>query len=62
MLASLGFIVQATGYHFPGMLGKDVSFESLAPLNPIDQWDHVPVEGNVSVVSAWRQHPLPIVK
>ena len=45
MLASTGFLVQAAGIHFPGMLSRDISFESLSPLNPIDQWAEVPMEG-----------------
>ena len=45
MLASAGFIVQAAGFHFPGMLSKDISFESLSGLNPIDQWAQVPDAG-----------------
>ena len=36
MLATTGYIVQAAGIHFPGMLSKDVSFESLSTLKPLD--------------------------
>jgi len=45
MLASTGFLVQAAGIHFPGMLSRDISFESLAGLNPVEQWQMVPDEG-----------------
>ena len=34
MLATTGYIVQASGWHFPGMLSKDVSFESLSTMKP----------------------------
>lgn len=40
MLASTGFIVQAAGMHFPGMLSQDISFESLVwtqPHRPVGQ-------------------------
>jgi hypothetical protein len=29
MLATAGYLFQAGGFHFPGMLSKDISFESL---------------------------------
>jgi hypothetical protein len=45
MLASTGFLVQAAGIHFPGMLSKDISFASLSGLNPIEQWEQVPDAG-----------------
>jgi hypothetical protein len=45
MLATTGFLVQAAGIHFPGMLSKDVSFESLSSMNPIEQWANVPDAG-----------------
>jgi len=45
MLATTGYLVQAAGIHFPGMLSSDVSFESLSGLNPLDQWDAVPEAG-----------------
>jgi hypothetical protein len=45
MLATTGFLVQAAGIHFPGMLSKDVSFESLSGMNPIEQWANVPDAG-----------------
>lgn len=47
MLATTGYIVQASGYHFPGMLSKDVSFESLSTMKPFDAWDAMPEEGKL---------------
>lgn len=45
MLATTGYLVQAAGVHFPGMLSKDVSFESLSTMKPFDAWDAVPDAG-----------------
>jgi hypothetical protein len=45
MLATTGYLVQAAGIHFPGMLSKDVSFESLSTMKPLDAWDAVPAAG-----------------
>lgn len=45
MVAVTGYLVQAAGIHFPGMLSSDISFESLSGLNPIDQWAGVPDAG-----------------
>ena len=42
MLATTGYLVQAAGWHFPGMLSSDVSFESLSAMKPLDAWDAVP--------------------
>lgn len=50
MLATTGYIVQAAGYHFPGMLSKDVSFESLSLMKPFDAWDAVPEGGKQQIV------------
>ena len=47
MLATTGYIVQASGWHFPGMLSKDVSFESLSTMKPFDAWDAVPDLGKL---------------
>lgn len=49
MLASTGFIVQAAGIHFPGMLSSDISFESLSTMKPIDQWEAVPDAGKAQI-------------
>ncbi|GKY96398.1 hypothetical protein MPSEU_000599400 [Mayamaea pseudoterrestris] len=51
MVAVTGYIVQAAGIHFPGMLSKDVSFESLSGLNPIDQWALVPDAGKAQILA-----------
>jgi hypothetical protein len=45
MLATTGYLVQAAGIHFPGMLSKDVSFESLSTMKPLDAWCAVPAAG-----------------
>ena len=45
MLATTGYLVQAAGCHFPGMLSSDVSFESLSVMKPLDAWDAVPDDG-----------------
>ncbi len=45
MLATTGYLVQAAGFHFPGQISKDVSFESLSSMKPFDAWDAVPEEG-----------------
>ena len=50
MLATTGYIVQAAGIHFPGMLSKDVSFESLSTMKPFDAWDAVPDAGKLHFV------------
>lgn len=48
MLATTGYLVQAAGIHFPGMLSHDVSFESLSAMKPFDAWDAVPDDGKPS--------------
>lgn len=45
MVATTGFLIQAAGIHFPGMLSSDISFESLAGMHPVDQWAAVPDAG-----------------
>ena len=45
MLATTGYLVQAAGFHFPGQLSSDVSFESLSTMKPFDAWDAVPEAG-----------------
>jgi len=51
MLATTGYLVQAAGIHFPGMLSKqsDVSFESLSTMKPFDAWDAVPSDGKQQI-------------
>ena len=53
MLATTGYIVQAAGIHFPGMLSKDVSFESLSTMKPLDAWDAVPEAGKYFVLDCY---------
>ena len=48
MLATTGYLVQAAGVHFPGMLSSDVSFESLSIMKPLDAWDAVPDLGELA--------------
>jgi Chlorophyll A-B binding protein len=45
MVATTGYLIQAAGLHFPGMLSSDISFESLAGMSPPDQWAAVPDVG-----------------
>ncbi|KAL7499208.1 hypothetical protein ACHAWT_006802 [Skeletonema menzelii] len=49
MLATTGYLVQAAGFHFPGMLSSDVSFESLSAMKPLDAWDAVPDLGKAQI-------------
>lgn len=50
MLATTGYLVQAAGWHFPGMLSSDVSFESLSTMKPLDAWAAVPAEGQAQII------------
>lgn len=50
MVATVGYLVQGAGIHFPGMLSKDISFESLSGLKPLDQWDAVPAAGKAQIL------------
>ena len=50
MVAATGFIVQAAGIHFPGMLSSDISFESLSTMKPIEQWAAVPDAGKAQIL------------
>jgi hypothetical protein len=49
MLATTGYLVQGAGIHFPGQLSKDVSFESLSTMKPLDAWDAVPDAGKIVI-------------
>jgi len=49
MLATTGYLVQATGFHFPGMLSSEVSFESLSKLKPFEAWDAMPDAGKAQI-------------
>jgi len=50
MLATTGYIVQAAGIHFPGMISHDVSFESLSVMKPLDAWAAVPEGGQQQIL------------
>jgi len=50
MLATTGYLVQASGFHFPGMLSSDISFESLSTMNPFDAWELVPLAGKAQII------------
>jgi len=50
MLAFTGYVVQSQGYHFPGMLSDDVSFDQLSAMKPFDAWDAVPDAGKAQVL------------
>lgn len=50
MLATAGYIVQGAGFHFPGMLSKDISFESLSSMKPFDAWEAVPDAGKAQIL------------
>jgi len=49
MLATTGYLVQGAGFHFPGMLSSDVSFETLSAMKPLDAWDAVPDLGKSQI-------------
>jgi len=51
MLATTGYLVQASGIHFPGMLSSDISFESLSSMNPFDAWAVVPDAGKAQILA-----------
>ena len=50
MLATTGYLVQGAGWHFPGMLSSDVSFESLSAMKPLDAWAAVPDAGKAQIL------------
>jgi len=52
MLATTGYIVQAAGFHFPGQLSSNVSFESLSAMKPLDAWAAVPELGQQQILGA----------
>lgn len=56
MLATTGYLVQAAGIHFPGMLSHDVSFESLSTMKPLDAWLAVPAAGTLIDLRACLRH------
>lgn len=56
MLATTGYLVQAAGVHFPGMLSHDVSFESLSTMKPLDAWAAMPALGQQQIIGR-LSHP-----
>lgn len=50
MLATTGYLVQASGAHFPGQLSSDVSFDSLSAMKPFDAWEAVPDAGKAQII------------
>merc|ERR1719373_882080 len=50
MVATVGYLVNAAGMHFPGNLSKDLSFETLAAMRPIDAWAAVPDAGKAQIL------------
>jgi len=50
MLATTGYIVQAAGIHWPGMLSKTISFESLSGMKPFDAWNSIPEAGKSQIL------------
>ncbi|KAL7496714.1 hypothetical protein ACHAWT_007270 [Skeletonema menzelii] len=51
MVATVGYLTNAAGYHFPGQLSSDVSFESLAAMSPPDAWAAVPIAGKAQILA-----------
>lgn len=52
MLATTGYIVQASGIHFPGDLStsEGITFGSLSSMKPFDAWDAVPEAGQQQIL------------
>jgi len=53
MIATTGYLVNAAGLHFPGMLSasSDISFESLSTMTPPDAWAAVPSAGKSQILA-----------
>jgi len=51
MVATTGYLINAAGFHFPGMLSSDISFESLSTMTPPDAWAAVPVAGKAQILA-----------
>lgn len=51
MIATTGYLINAAGIHFPGMLSSDISFESLSTMTPPDAWAAVPVAGKAQILA-----------
>jgi len=50
MVATVGYLTNAAGLHFPGQLSSDISFESLAAMKPVDAWAAVPDAGKAQIL------------
>jgi len=51
MVATTGYLINAAGLHFPGMLSHDISFADLAAMKPIDAWAAVPDAGKAQILA-----------
>jgi len=53
MIATTGYLVNAAGFHFPGMLSpsNDISFESLSTMTPPEAWAAVPDAGKSQILA-----------
>lgn len=53
MIATTGYLVNAAGIHFPGMLSPscDLSFESLSTMSPPEAWAAVPDAGKAQILA-----------
>eukprot|EP00568_Trieres_chinensis_P000303 CAMPEP_0183307530 /NCGR_PEP_ID=MMETSP0160_2-20130417/17870_1 /TAXON_ID=2839 ORGANISM="Odontella Sinensis, Strain Grunow 1884" /NCGR_SAMPLE_ID=MMETSP0160_2 /ASSEMBLY_ACC=CAM_ASM_000250 /LENGTH=192 /DNA_ID=CAMNT_0025471137 /DNA_START=32 /DNA_END=607 /DNA_ORIENTATION=- len=52
MVATTGYLINAAGFHFPGMLStsENISFESLSNMSPVDAWAAVPDAGKAQII------------
>jgi hypothetical protein len=52
MVATTGYLLNAAGFHFPGMLStsENISFESLSSMSPPDAWAAVPTAGKAQIL------------
>lgn len=50
MVATTGYLINAAGIHFPGMLSSDISFESLSAMSPPEAWAAVPTAGKAQIL------------
>jgi hypothetical protein len=53
MLASVGYLVQVNGVHFPGMISPSagLSFADLSAMTPYAAWEATPVEGKLQIAA-----------
>jgi len=50
MVATTGYLFNAAGFHFPGMLSSDISFESLSTMTPPEAWAATPTAGKAQIL------------